>query len=776
MFRRWLPLVFLALLPLVPLWRAVFLGEAIGPFDQIRQMTPWNGPKPSQPWDVLQADGVLQFFPWRDMVFESWGKGQLPAWNSYELAGTPLLANSQSAGLYPPHILLGFLHLPTAVAITLLAWFHLAWAGIGVYFLTRRLGGTRLGAILAGSSFSLSAFMIAWTALASVISTVAWIPWILACIVSLFREPPVLNPSHGNPFQQVFLQKRPTAVALAASVGMMLLAGHLQFAAYGLISAIVLGVGLIFVSPQVTLSLTSQSVDANGAPARPAKTLNMGSRGIALDLSIAALIFGALLAAPQILPVLAYGKFSHRQNTPTSEGYAGYVAGAIKPFELASLAIPSALGSPRAVLQVGGDDSLSQYWPAIVKNGDNFAESALSIGPLILIGLFLVPWKRRELWPLAAVGVLALLLSLGTLLNMPLYYLVPGWSATGSPGRVISIFVMCACTLGGLGLGAAVGGLGRPGVVKAACAMALGVLLAYVCPMIAPKGHLTADQLNTIQSVATASMLPTLTISIVLAGAAMLFLSNTQLAKYRPIAVLIPIALCWVGYGSNLLMTGKPLDKISGIPLQNRVSFVNEGWGLLSSGNAIAPPDTASLSRIHELGGYDSLIHRDTDALLHDIDGKDPAPEANGNMMFVKPDADPAKLAAAGVTYTWSKSDAAPQPLSGPGRCSLTGGTCQIVSEDYRSIQIEAEGSGTLTLRDRMMPGWTAQVDGRSVDMPEGIWRTIQISSPGTHRVVMRYTPPGLLLGTVFFACAAFALLIALLPKSREPISPAIVK
>ena len=66
--KRFWPIIFLALLPLIPLSKVILSGEAIGPFDQIRQMAPWNGAKPSQPWDVLQADGVLQFFVWRDLV------------------------------------------------------------------------------------------------------------------------------------------------------------------------------------------------------------------------------------------------------------------------------------------------------------------------------------------------------------------------------------------------------------------------------------------------------------------------------------------------------------------------------------------------------------------------------------------------------------------------------------------------------------------------------------------------------------------------------------
>ncbi len=255
--RRFWPLLFLLLVVVVSLYRVVFLGETIGAFDQIRQMAPWNGPPPSQPWDVLQADGVLQFYPWRDLVLDAWGKGQLPLWNPYELAGTPLLANSQSAGFYPPHIVLGLLHVPTPTAINLLAFFHLFWAGLGVYRLVRELGGTEIGGAVAGASFASSAFMLAWAPLASVISTVAWVPWTLASVFGVFRNHPSAQmwdraggiagtwheaPTHEEA-ERALSEARTryeaedrrryllSVTSLAASVGMMLLAGHLQFAA-----------------------------------------------------------------------------------------------------------------------------------------------------------------------------------------------------------------------------------------------------------------------------------------------------------------------------------------------------------------------------------------------------------------------------------------------------------------------------------------------------------------------------------------------------------------
>ena len=237
---RFWPFAFLFALPLLPLWRVVFFGEAIGPFDQLRQMAPWNAKASEKPWDVLQLDGVLQFYPWRDMTFQAYQHGHLPLWNPYELGGTPLLANSQSGGFYPPHVLAGLLHLPTPLAIALLAWFHLGWAGLGVYLLARRLGATKTGASLGGASFTLSAFMLSWTALSSVIATVSWIPWLFASILWLFQAP----------------SRRAFAI-LAVSTGMMLLAGHLQFCAYGLLGGAFLGLWQALASRNVKVSLSA---------------------------------------------------------------------------------------------------------------------------------------------------------------------------------------------------------------------------------------------------------------------------------------------------------------------------------------------------------------------------------------------------------------------------------------------------------------------------------------------------------------------------------------
>jgi len=120
--KRWQILVLLLVVAFIPYASALFTGQNLGPTEHIQTMVTPDAPKPDYGWDILQADGLLQFLPWRDLVFDSWRHGEAPILNPYQLAGQPLTANSQSGGFYPPHILLGLAHVPTGWAMTLLAW------------------------------------------------------------------------------------------------------------------------------------------------------------------------------------------------------------------------------------------------------------------------------------------------------------------------------------------------------------------------------------------------------------------------------------------------------------------------------------------------------------------------------------------------------------------------------------------------------------------------------------------------------------------------------
>ncbi|MER3496446.1 MAG: hypothetical protein C4320_06470, partial [Armatimonadota bacterium] len=401
------------------------LGHAIGPVDAIRAMVDPAAPRPEAPWNVLQADSLLQFRVWRGLVFEGWGQGILPTWNPYSLLGTPLLANSQSGALYPPHIVVGVLHIPLDRAIALLAWFHLALAGVGTYRLCRASGTDRTSAFLGGSGFMFSAFLIAWVPLASVPSTVGWIPWLL-----------------------LFVQLR-RFVPLALVTGMMILAGHLQFAVYGLIAAGIFA---------------------------------LASGGWRM---LPAIGVGLLLAAAHLLPVYKFSQSSHRRGVVTAEGAEAYARSAIQPWQLGILGAPAANGLPQVAapvegIQVGG------YWPSVVKVGDNFAEGAIGLSPVAFALLAVVPWRDRRVWGVAGVATVGLLLALPTALPRLLYTTLPGWSATGSPGRAAVLFVMGGSVLGAIGF-SRLRVHSSPIVLRRLVGGAVGVgLSAILCPLLTP--------------------------------------------------------------------------------------------------------------------------------------------------------------------------------------------------------------------------------------------------------------------------------------------------
>ncbi|RYG25995.1 hypothetical protein EON82_05005 [bacterium] len=729
MRRRW-PLLLLVLAPLIALWPGL-TGLAIGPFDQIRQMAPWSGPKPTQAWDVLMADSVLQSHVWRTLVLDAWGKGQLPLWNPYQFAGTPLLANSQSGGFYPPHIILGLLHVPAGFAGFLLAWFHLALTGLGTYALVRRLSGSKPAGLTGGLLFLLSPFMLGWTPLSSVISTVAWIPLALACAAAGDRR---------------------SLIALAACVGMMFLAGHLQFAAYGTM-AIVLFVALrLSLSPRRQSFVDENAATGDGEGPGAATSTRKPFTGRHLLGTVCALALGFALAAPQLLPVLNYSKESHRRNSPTEEGYQAYLGTALKPFELANLAHPMALGSPREPVEVGGA-TVAAYWPTLAKQGGNFAESAITLGALGLALIFAAPWRRRETWALAAIGGLALLLALGTPLNRLLYFFVPGWSSTGSPGRIEVLFALCACALAGLAVDRIAE---RKAQIAAGAGLLVGLLFAFVLPGIADAQGAAAA----LRGAATTGVLPSLVLSIALAGAAIL------LAKRSPWAIPAGAALVAVlTHATGLVPFGQPLDVPKGDP-NVRVAIVNDAWDIPVVAPALMPPNLAALGGIHELSGYDSLTSRDAVEMLKVINGgQDPSPPANGNMMLVKPSVDPNALADCGVTEVWSRKELpglglpeqrdgyAVYKIAGPGR--VTNGS--VVDGYDRQIVTVKNHETPVIVRDRMTEGWTAAYLDSTKLGAQGRWRKLDMHKDASAMIL--YRPPGLTIGGLIGGAAWLALI-----------------
>src|SRR5690606_6110119 len=129
-----------------------------------------------------------------------------------------------------------------------------------------------------------------------------------------------------------------------------------------------------------------------------------------------------------------------------------------------------------------------------------------------------------------------------------------------------------------------------------------------------------------------------------------LFIWHKDLVRHQAVLALFVLLLPVLGLFSTLIPTGKPLAPAIEKPPLGRVAIVNENWSILAATpGVLRAPDLAALSRIKELAGYDSLLHKDTKAMLDDVNGQDSAPPANGNIMFIKPTAARQKLIEAGI-------------------------------------------------------------------------------------------------------------------------------
>lgn len=171
MFRRFNfhPYLILVLAPIVLFSPILFTGKALF----------WGTPS-------------TQFIPWWQTAWEIILDGQVPLWNPWLGMGAPLLANYQSALLYPPtwaYLILWLVGGTAAMAwgMALIVVIHLIWAGFGMALLVRHLRLGMLSQVIAGLAYSLSGYLVARAGFLSINATTSWTPWVILG-ASLFAE------------------------------------------------------------------------------------------------------------------------------------------------------------------------------------------------------------------------------------------------------------------------------------------------------------------------------------------------------------------------------------------------------------------------------------------------------------------------------------------------------------------------------------------------------------------------------------------------------------
>ncbi len=668
------------------------------------------------PWNPLMWDGAAQFGVWRLFASRMWNEGYLPLWNPHQGLGYPLYANSQSAIFYPPNALFAW---QGAEAFGWLAGWHLWWAGMGTWLLLRRQVGVGFApAMVGGTGFAFSLWMVTWQYLPTVPATASWVPWVVLTASRWVCQPDARR-----------------ATWWGATMGLCLLAGHLQIAFYALLA----GMLLVVVDAVARFRQVMQ--------AQTLATL------------LLAFIIALSLSAPQVLPAVELSRYSHRRAPATVEGYSAYVGSAMPVAHLITLFLPDFFGHP-GVPRTDAPD-VSTYW-----GKGNYAEFACYVGLPALWLAMLGALGRRVVWRGYALllALLAILLALGTPLNALLYFGVPGFSGTGSPARVLVLWAF------GIALLSAMGAERLGAIARREWGLAVLSLLVLFA-VSAGTAHRMATQALGEGAFAELFVLqmPVLVQGVALTALGVGAVLFGRRRGWRPafpqgVLVLCVLGSLWLaGVGYN--PTASAQDVYPATPLIERVRelaaqrwrifAVQGGWSLYRAPEAILPPNLATASGLFDLQIYDSLMPLHAKRWLDELNSRDSAPVENGNMALGWR-APAEKLADVGVRAVLSV-----KPLSEPGLTLVFSGTegniyevegarswvrsadgreCDFRWQGCNRVEVSVPpGTTALQVMQTFYPGWRVEPNG-AVTPLDGVFQQVQVAD-GTRTVRLVFAP-----------------------------------
>jgi hypothetical protein len=283
--------VALSLLPLAFTWGAFLPGQTLAPTPMLAGVPPWSAPERtaavvagSSAANPLLLDPTSQFIPWRQAARRDL------LLNPAQGSGAALLANGQSAVLYPTEALARLLPPFRGTGFSQAA--RLLVAAWGMFLLARALAASEAAALAAAVVWANAGFVQLWR-LHPHSLVAATLPWIVWAAVALARRP----------------GPRP-AVALAAAGALGVAAGHPETLLHGVLFAVLAALVVLVLDPREEPdeaagggrgdNARSAGEDAPGGHAPGTGRRRRLGRVAVWGAAAAAL--SALLAAPALLP------------------------------------------------------------------------------------------------------------------------------------------------------------------------------------------------------------------------------------------------------------------------------------------------------------------------------------------------------------------------------------------------------------------------------------------------------------------------------------------
>jgi hypothetical protein len=693
---------------------------------------------------------LLQFGPWRLHALEMLRHGELPLWNNLVGMGAPLLANYQSALLYPPNWILAIVGV--AWGQTLLVALHLVLAGAGMVALTRRLGVGLLGQAIGGAAYAMSGYLVSRSSFLSINAAAAWLPWIFLATEALCAE--CAGSGGSKPAGRRMLM-------LAAVLSLQWLSGHAQIAWYTLFAA---GAWLLW---------------------RVASATAWRARGAMIAWFGAACLLAGSVAAAQLMPTLEYLSVSQRAGALNRDFALSY---SFWPWRLTGLLAPGLFGTP----------ARGTYW-----GYGNFWEDAVYIGTLpvlLALGQLIAGVRRRERmvgvsrW-LLGMCLVSVLLALG--IHTPvfpwLYEHVPTFASFQAPTRWMLLFVFGLALLGAAGADRWAPPRGR-GLYWTR----LGTAGAAAIGGFAWLGSILLGDVQPTFVRALAEM----SVAVALAGGLSLLQPATRNARWSALVCgVVLVDLVFAGWGLNpttdrsvyavgVRESGAIGRSFISAALEQQVKFDDlfrfdrfEAAGDGQAARRAGLPNTLMLDGVPCANNFDPLVPARFAAWMETVEGLPPDRQAS-LLRLMGVDRRAERTASPGIEWV---------PLSGAARWRLiadaqwvgseaealavvTGSefdpeTSVVLEGERRGQQGQGDAEGSIVilkesmggevtariatrtgawfvLSDVWYPGWKVRIDGQPERgyPADGVFRAAWVPG-GEHEVEWIYRPPSFTIG-----------------------------
>jgi hypothetical protein len=390
-------------LPLVLVFPWIDRTRLLVPADILQRAIPFAPRVEATFRHDLLNDAVYQFLPWELEVRHALSDLRLPLWSDDLEGGSSPWVNPQAAPVSPIAMPARALPIQHFLLVTLALKILVAFEGTWV--LARTVGVSRLSSLLAAAGFAFGGGMMAW-GLFPHTATLAWVPWLTAAVIRLFR-------GGGG----VVLSM--AAVLTAA----LLLSGHPETAALGGLFAAVCG-----------LSLARRKRFVRG----------LGAAALAAFLG-----FG--LAAPHLLPFALYLPRSQRAQETLAREMPAYHPDLEDPW---SWFLP---GFGRLVLSPVNPRVFGRPYLDEFRGPFNWADSESGYAGLVALAGSVVALlalrrsrRRRSSWPFLAFAVVSLLLAAQLIPFAHVIYSVSALRIVAWP-RILLVGSLALAVAGGMG-------------------------------------------------------------------------------------------------------------------------------------------------------------------------------------------------------------------------------------------------------------------------------------------------------------------------------------